>query len=252
MSSRQLKAQHVYGSQGTLISLAMTLYLFLVRDKTLGISAVLLPFFVSVPAWADDTPRPATPMVLQDSNTGAVVSTPISPDGRYTVWDSRERAKGIGLHLTDLRTKSDSLILRDVEGWGTGFNGLQHLAFSPDGKRVMFIICPPNGSHCHGSRIYTVNIDGSNLTRAAISSFDAPTDTTYDIRSVQYSPDGTRLLIGITGEHDENVKEDDYEHLEPFVTQFFAIVPASSSGVEVKKQVKGIPLYWTNDGSAVF
>ncbi len=124
---------------------------------TIGISAALLSSFVSMSARAADTPGAIAPTVLQDSNTGAVVSTPISPDGRYTVWSSGEPTKGVGLHLTDLKSNSDQVIVKDVDGAKFVFENLDNLSFSPDGSKIAFTVCPPNGSHCHGNKIYTVN-----------------------------------------------------------------------------------------------
>jgi hypothetical protein len=209
---------------------------------------------LSILLWALSYSSVANALTVLDDRVMSLFSdVAASPNGDFIAWSEYSGIGNHGLHITDLRSKTDSLIVSDVDGWGVGFYGLENLAFSPDGKRVMFIICPPNGSHCNGSRLYTVRTDGRDLTQIAnsSSSYDRTTATDNDIREAIYSPDGKKVLLQIESIGERRYGENG-EVTDMKSASYIGMVGAETSKQTVKRIQTGSPLFWSADGTAIF
>jgi hypothetical protein len=123
-----------------------------------------------IEGWASAADRDGTPWLARVRN-GAIAF----------VVDGNGGA-GEAIHIVsgdDPTVESTSFVDPALRGYG-------QLTWSPDGRRLAFVATPvgaPDGS----TEVYTIDADGSNLTRV--------TDNDVDDDSPAWSPDGTRLAV---------------------------------------------------------
>ena len=173
-------------------------------------------------------------------------------DGTFAVWSSAGGAEKQGLHLINLHTKEDQVILEGIKDWGVGMFGLLNLQFSPDGSTILFRICPPNGSHCDGSRLYTIGKDGENLTLIAESLEDEKTNSTYEIRSATFSPDGKKIMVGLQRQHAEQSKTGEVQPGAVLVDHFIGLLSSDKQKQVPEIVAAGTPLFWSSDGKTIY
>jgi len=103
------------------------------------------------------------------------------------VFNSTDPASGIGgLYIYDIQTKSKTLLLNRFSP--------RDPSFSPDGNTIVFADFVQDGSE--NAEIYTVDIDGSNLTRLTVN----PARDYFP----KYSPDGKTIVF--SSERDGNIQ----------------------------------------------
>ncbi len=123
-----------------------------------------------------------------------------SPDGKHIVFQRLSgplRPKGATVD-TAKRIYKDELVVTDAKGrhprtlvWFGPWRGNPQIpAWSPDGKRLVFLENNDNGGNCVCRALYVVNADGSGLRRLTPSSI-APGD------KIDWSPDGTTIVFRI-------------------------------------------------------
>jgi hypothetical protein len=160
-----------------------------------------------------------------------------------------------GLYVRNLKTGEDDLIVDDADGWGLGMYGPRDVQVSPDGKRILFSICPPNGARCAGARVYTIKPDGSDLLRLADSGFDIVAHAELNIRSASYSPDGKEVLFQIESYREETHESEDNREgfiTEPIVEYFVGLLPADAIKQHPEILAEGEPQFWSSDGTSVY
>lgn len=104
-----------------------------------------------------------------------------SPDGTKIIYSqmlrTRKGSTRRAVLITDLATGDRTVVVRGRD-WG------HSPRWSPDGTAIVFLI-----PHNHRTEVYTVNTDGTNLTRLTDSARGV------DNSAPHWSPDGTRLLF---------------------------------------------------------
>ena len=121
-----------------------------------------------------------------------------SPDGKHIAFQrlaGRLRPKGATVD-TAKRIYRDELVVTNARGrhlrvlvrFGPWRGDPQIPAWSPDGKRLVFLEKSDNGGHCVCRALYIVKANGSGLRR-----LNAPLDRTR--RQARRSPDGTTILF---------------------------------------------------------
>jgi Tol biopolymer transport system component len=112
-----------------------------------------------------------------------------SPDGKRIVYYSEKGDKKDQIWIMNADGSNHTLLTGNI-----GHNIFP--AFSPDGKKIIFSSsnrdAKPDGSYVQDSFVYTMNVDGSNLTKIAdINSYFA-----------RFSPDGKKIAY-ISGKFPE-------------------------------------------------
>jgi hypothetical protein len=124
----------------------------------------LFAVVVSTSVIAQEAPENCPELPQYRSQVPAKVNSSgvISPDGSVEA-HLGPAAFEDGLYVKNLATGEDKLILDSIDNYKL----FSELSFSADGKRLLFSACPPAGASCPGKRIYSVQIDGSDLTESA-------------------------------------------------------------------------------------
>ena len=121
-----------------------------------------------------------------------------SPDGKHIAFQRLSgplRPKGATVN-TAKRIYRDELVVTDANGghlrslvWFGPWRGDPQIpAWSPDGKRLVFLERSDNGGNCSCRTLYVVNADGTGLHRLTPPSI-APGD------KIDWSPDGSTILF---------------------------------------------------------
>jgi Tol biopolymer transport system component len=119
--------------------------------------------------------------------SGIYTSPSWNRDHSKIVFTSIDAASGIsGINIYDINSKEKTLLLER-------FSPMEP-SFSPDGNNVIFIDFPKEGTE--NFEIYTIGIDGSNLTRLT----DNPARDYFP----KYSPDGQTIVF--SSERDGNIQ----------------------------------------------
>jgi Tol biopolymer transport system component len=107
---------------------------------------------------------------------GYEMTPAVSPDGRHFAFAGDRASNGIDIFLVDPANPRHETVLV-----ARRFSDISP-AFSPDGKRVVFI------AHSDGNaEIYVMNVDGTGLLRL--------THSRAEEREPQFSPDGHRIIF---------------------------------------------------------
>jgi Tol biopolymer transport system component len=125
---------------------------------------------------------------LTKDDAVAFYNPQFSPDGKRIVYYSEKGDKKDQIWTMNADGSNQTLLTNNI-----GHNIFP--AFSPDGKRIIFSSSnretKEDGSYIDGSYVYTMNTDGSNLTKLDIKSYFA-----------RFSPDGKKIAY-ISGKFPE-------------------------------------------------
>lgn len=169
----------------------------------------------------------------------------ISPDGSLEAHLGPREFED-GLYIKNLLTGEDKLIVTEADGYEI----FDDVTFSPDGAHVMFHACPAVGANCGSPAIYTVGVEGSDLTKIADSDYVEETAIDYLPESPVYSPDGQNVLIELWGVHEE--PDEDGHTVPPAITSYVGLVSATGEPQIPERLAEGKPLFWSTDGRAIY
>jgi len=120
----------------------------------------------------------------------------ISPDGNQLVYVGSDN----GLHLLNLETHTDHLLLAEAE---PGLDVFHDPTFSPDGTQVVF--GASGVSYYYAANVYSMRTDGSELRRLIEAQGFKPREAPVTVNAgyaryfypIQFSPNGSEILLHI-------------------------------------------------------
>jgi hypothetical protein len=180
----------------------------------------------------------------------------VSPDGVLMAHFGAEYAGTI--YIRNLESGEERLILK-YNGANGDWNEADHLAFSPDGSRLLFEAGP---ARLYTNVIYTVKIDGSDLRVIATDAqlvrdpWKSADNTLHDIgiSGPLYSPDGRRVLIEIT---ESDGKRDSQGRFDSDGDRHYVGVLSSSGEEQTPERLMELAegeaiVFWATDGAAIY
>lgn len=171
--------------------------------------------------------------VMERAKTHLGEGAAISPDGHLFAYIGDDNS----LHVRDLNTGQDRMLLSEV---GPGLDVFAHPTFSPDETRIVF--SASGGTRYYPSDIYSINTRGSDLVRLthskALSAAEKNNSPLYSeyFYSAQYAPNGKKLMLRL---------------YDP-IRQTDQVALTNTNGENLEIIGEGVPLYWSNDGEALY
>lgn len=163
---------------------------------------------------------------------GAAIST----NGEFLVFADADASS---LHIVNLDTKQESTLVPNTEG---GLGVFSNPSFTEDTSRIVF--GARGETWYYGSAIYSMKIDGSDLTEIRAARRFSRGEKTWvggpyfaeEIGQPEMSPDGAAICFRV---HDVLADRDE-----------IALIKADGSAERVL--VEGLPVAWTADGNGVY
>jgi hypothetical protein len=171
----------------------------------------------------------------------------ISPNGTLEV-HLGPRAFEDGLYISNLSDGSERKILESVGGYKL----FDSAVFSPDGSHIAIRACPPLGADCGAPAIFTLRVDGEEVTKVSESRYDKSTRTEYRVGSPTFSPDGLKLMLDVEAVKESETLDENGNRFPRTWAHFVGIVSVSDSSQEPALVAQGKPLFWSVDGSEVY